>query len=67
MINQHIEMNSYFEKVENAFYNFYHDNKTTFIITSHHGINPGYHGDDTQACKRNPFMSWGSGIRKAIY
>ena len=67
MINHHIQMNSYYEKVENAFYDFYHDNKTTFIITSDHGMNPGYHGDDTPECKRNPFVAWGAGIRKAIY
>lgn len=69
MINYHIEQNLYYEKVEKAFYDFYQDNKTTFIITSDHGMNsnPQYHGDDTPACKNNPFVAWGAGIRKPIY
>jgi len=68
MINHHILMSPYYEKVEKAFYDFYQDNKTTFIITSDHGMNPeGFHGDDTVACKRIPFVAWGAGIRKAIH
>ena len=69
MVKYHLEQNGYYEKVEKAFFDFYQDNKTTFIITSDHGMNenPQYHGDDTPACKNNPFVAWGAGIRKAIY
>ena len=69
IINYHIEQNLYYEKVEKAFSDFYQDNKTTFIITSDHGVNsyPRYHGDGTPACTNNPFVAWGAGIRKAIF
>lgn len=47
MVKYHLEQNGYYEKVEKAFFDFYQDNKTTFIITSDHGMNenPQYHGD----------------------
>lgn len=62
------ELDSYFEKIEKAFYDFYHDNKTTFIITSDHGMDlRRAHGDGKPECTRTPLVIWGSGIRKPIY
>lgn len=66
--NHLIDLDKYFQALENAFYEFYHDNRTTFLLTSDHGMNLNkYHGDDTEACKRVPFMAWGAGIRKSIH
>ena len=66
--NHFIAGDSYFEKLENAFNDFYKDNKTTFIITSDHGMNMNkVHGDGSSDCIKTPFIIWGSGIRKPIY
>jgi len=66
--NHLIDLDKYFAALEEAFYEFYHDNRTTFLLTSDHGMNLNkYHGDDTEPCKRVPFMAWGAGIRKSIY
>ena len=68
MKNRLIKFDSYYEKLEKFFNEFYKDNKTTFIITSDHGMdmdrNHGYGNPD---CTRTPFVIWGSGIREAIY
>ena len=67
-MNHLIVLDSYFEKLEKAFYDFYKDNRTTFIITSDHGMDMRRaHGDGNPDCTRTPFLIWGSGIRKSIY
>ena len=38
VINHIIKLDSYFKKIEKTFNDFYHDNKTTFIITADHGM-----------------------------
>lgn len=38
LMNHLIEMDSYFQKIENMFHGFYQDNKTTFVITADHGM-----------------------------
>jgi phosphatidylinositol glycan class N len=66
--NNLMNLDKNFSSLENAFYNFYHDNKTTFILTSDHGMNmKKFHGDDDVGCKRVPFLAWGAGIRKSIH
>ena len=66
--NNLMNLDKNFSSLENAFYDFYHDNKTTFILTSDHGMNmKKYHGDDDEGCKRVPFLAWGAGIRKSIH
>ena len=68
LMNHLIVLDSYFEKLEKAFYDFYKDNRTTFIITSDHGMDMRRaHGDGNPDCTRTPFLIWGSGIRKSIY
>ena len=66
--NHLMTLDKNFSSLEKAFYDFYHDNKTTFILTSDHGMNmKKYHGDDDEGCKRVPFLAWGAGIRKSIH
>ena len=61
------DLDSYFEKMEKTFYHFYHDNRTTFIITADHGMDlRTVHGDGNPDCTRTPLLIWGAGIRKAI-
>jgi predicted AlkP superfamily pyrophosphatase or phosphodiesterase len=61
--NHLIDLDKYFAALEDAFYEFYHDNRTTFLLTSDHGMNLNkYHGDDTEPCKRVPFMGLESNI-----
>ena len=68
VINHIKELDSYFEKIEKAFYDFYHDNKTTFIVTADHGMDLRHaHGDGKPECTRTPLVIWGSSIRKPIY
>ena len=68
LMNHLIVLDSYFEKLEKSFYDFYKDNRTTFIITSDHGMDMRKaHGDGNPDCTRTPFIIWGSGIRKSIY
>ena len=68
MFNYLIRLDSYYEKLEKFFKDFYNDDKTTFIITSDHGMDMQRgHGDGKPDCTRTPFVIWGSGIRKAIY
>ena len=67
MMNHLIEMDSYFEKIEKMFHDFYNDNRTTFVITADHGMDlRSAHGDGNPGSTRTPFIAWGSGIRKAI-
>ena len=62
------KLDSYFEKIEKTFNDFYHDNKTTFIITADHGMDlRRAHGDGNPDCTKTPLVIWGSGIRKPIY
>ena len=62
------DLDKYFADLENAFYEFYHDNRTTFLLTSEHGMNLNKNnGDNIENCTKVPFMAWGAGIRKAIY
>ena len=62
------KLDSYFEKIEKTFNDFYHDNKTTFIITADHGMDlRRVHGDGNPDCTKTPLVIWGSGIRKPIY
>jgi len=66
--NHLIKLDSYYEKLEKYFNEFYNDNKTTFIITADHGMDMRKaHGDGNPDCTRTPFVIWGSGIREAIY
>ncbi|EEB11200.1 conserved hypothetical protein [Pediculus humanus corporis] len=52
-------------KIETLFENFYHDNDTTFIFTSDHGMTDwGSHGAGTVEEVNTPFIAWGSGIKK---
>ena len=68
VINHLKELDSYFEKIEKAFYDFYHDNRTTFIITADHGMDLRHgHGDGNPDCTKTPLVIWGSGVRKPIY
>ena len=67
LINHIIEMDSFFQKIEKAFNDFYQDSKTTFIITADHGMDIRHaHGDGNPECTRLPFVAWGTGIRKPI-
>ena len=60
-------LDSYYKKLEEAFNDFYRDNKTTFIITADHGMDDRKaHGDGHPDCTRTPYVIWGAGIRKAI-
>ena len=62
------KLDSYFEKIEKIFNDFYRDNKTTFIITADHGMDlRRAHGDGNPGCTKTPLVIWGSGIRKPIY
>ena len=57
-----------FRKLEQDFNNFYNDNKTTFIITSDHGMNESHnHGDSHPSITRTPFIAWGAGIKHDKY
>ena len=68
LMNHLIKLDSFYEKIEKAFYEFYQDNRTTFIITADHGMNLNKaHGDGHPDCTRTPFVAWGAGIRKPIY
>ena len=68
LMNHLITLDKYYEKLEQAFNDFYKDNKTTFIITADHGMDlRNAHGDGHPDCTRTPFVIWGAGIRKAIY
>ena len=60
------KLDSYFQKFEKVFNDYYKDNKTTFIITGDHGMDDRKaHGDGNPDCTRTPFVIWGAGIRKA--
>lgn len=53
------------KKFEKVFFNYYRDNKTTFIFTSDHGMtNWGSHGAGDPDETNTPFVAWGSGIKK---
>ena len=55
-------------QLEKAFNDFYEDNKTTFIVTSDHGMDDRKaHGDGNPDNTRTPFVIWGAGIRNAIH
>lgn len=63
-----IKLDSYFEKLERDFYNYYKDNKTTFIIVSDHGMNDNKRHEMTNPnVTRSPLIVWGSGIKHAKY
>ena len=49
--------------------NFYgNDKKSTFIVTSDHGMTPwGAHGAGLQSETETPFIAWGAGITKCEY
>ena len=62
------KLDSYYQKLEKAFNDFYEDNKTTFIVTSDHGMDDRKaHGDGSPDNTRTPFVIWGAGIRNAIH
>ena len=66
--NHLINLDSYYEKLDKFFNDFYQDNKTTFIITDDHGMDiRRAHGDGNPDCTRTPYVAWGSGIREAIF
>jgi len=62
--NHLINLDSYFFQLEKDFYDFYKDNKTTFIITSDHGMINFSHGGSNTNLTRTPFIIWGAGIKK---
>ena len=62
--NHLINLDSYFFQLEKDFYDFYKDNKTTFIITSDHGMINFSHGGSNINLTRTPFIIWGAGIKK---
>ena len=62
--NHLINLDSYFFQLEKDFYDFYKDNKTTFIITSDHGMINFNHGGSNTNLTRTPFIIWGAGIKK---
>ena len=62
--NHLINLDSYFFQLEKDFYDFYKDNKTTFIITSDHGMINFSHGGSNTTLTRTPFIIWGAGIKK---
>ncbi|XP_049851537.1 GPI ethanolamine phosphate transferase 1-like [Schistocerca gregaria] len=56
---------SYVKQIEEAFESYYGDDRTTFILTSDHGMNDrGAHGDGDPKNTETPFLAWGSGISK---
>jgi len=62
------KLDKYFRQLEEDFNNFYKDNKTTFIITSDHGMNESHtHGDSDPNITRTPFIAWGAGIKHDKY
>ena len=67
LVNHLAVLDSYFQKFEKTFNDFFQDNKTTFIVTADHGMDDRKaHGDGNPDSTRTPFVIWGSGIRKAI-
>ena len=67
-INHYIGMDKYFKQLEQDFYDYYKDNKTTFIITSDHGMGDDrIHGDKNILNRKMPLVIWGAGIRNAIH
>ncbi|KAK6638188.1 hypothetical protein RUM44_008616 [Polyplax serrata] len=53
------------EKIETLFYSFYGDDRTTYIVTSDHGMtNWGSHGAGDLDETETPFIAWGAGIKK---
>ena len=57
-----------FRQLEQDFNNFYKDNRTTFIITSDHGMDESHnHGDSDPNITRTPFIAWGAAIKHDNY
>ena len=62
------KLDKYFRQLEQDFNNFYKDNRTTFLITSDHGMNESHnHGDSDPNITRTPFIAWGAGIKHDEY
>jgi len=51
------------QNITNLIKTYYNDDKTTFILTSDHGMTPwGAHGTGLQSETETPFIAWGAGI-----
>ena len=66
--NHFKKLDKRFRQLEQDFNNFYKDNRTTFIITSDHGMNESHnHGDSDPNITRTPFIAWGAAIKHDNY